>query len=192
MLSLAIISWGAFAQNDYSSMNHSEKDQGKMDMKDNSSASASITVKHSKSASAVIDRYLKLKKALVEDNSQKAASESKNLFDAFAKFNLSAKSNSEQKELSEIIEDASEHAEHISENSGNLDHQREHFETLSNDIRDLIVIAGSDRTLYQMYCPMYNNGDGSMWLSSSIEVKNPFYGSKMMKCGSVQQEFTIK
>jgi hypothetical protein len=39
---------------------------------------------------------------------------------------------------------------------------------------------------------MYNNNEGGMWLSDSRVVMNPFYGSKMMKCGSVQQEITIE
>ncbi|GAB1454578.1 hypothetical protein MASR2M47_46340 [Draconibacterium sp.] len=64
------------------------------------------------------------------------------MFDAFAKFDISAQAKSKQKELGEIIEDASEHAEHISENDGNIDHQREHFEILSTDIKDLVVITG--------------------------------------------------
>jgi hypothetical protein len=39
---------------------------------------------------------------------------------------------------------------------------------------------------------MYNNNAGGMWLSASNEIKNPYYGNKMMKCGSVQQEITVK
>jgi hypothetical protein len=94
--------------------------------------------------------------------------------------------------LGEIIENASENAEHISENSGKIDHQREHFESLSTDLKDLIVLTGSDRTLYQTYCPMYNNSEGGTWLSETTGIKNPFYGSKMLKCGSVQQEIAVK
>ncbi len=165
LLSLALVSWGAFA---------------------------SVKVERSQSASAIIDNYLALKDALVQDDSKNAASSAKKLSDAFAKFDLAAQAKQQQKDLTEIIEDASEHAEHISENSGNIDHQREHFEILSKDIRDLILITGSDRTLYQAFCPMYNNKEGGIWLSASSEIKNPFYGSKMLKCGSVQQEITVK
>jgi len=114
------------------------------------------------------------------------------LVDAFAKFDLSAQAKQQQKELAEIIEVASEHAEHIAENGRKIDHQREHFEMLSKDIRDLTLIAGSDRTLYQAFCPMYNNKEGGVWLSASKEIKNPFFGNKMLKCGSVQQEISVK
>jgi hypothetical protein len=194
LLSVALVSWGAFAQHDHSKMTHSTDGHSTMDSKmtDKSMVQSSVKVEHSQSASAIIDNYLALKDALVQDDSKNAASSGKKLFDAFSKFDISSKPKTQQKELSEIIEDASEHAEHISENSGNIDHQREHFEMLSKDIRDLALITGSDRTLYQAFCPMYNNKEGGIWLSASSEIKNPFYGNKMLKCGSVQQEISVK
>jgi hypothetical protein len=33
---------------------------------------------------------------------------------------------------------------------------------------------------------MYDKG--SAWLSTTKEVKNPYYGSKMLKCGSVKKQ----
>jgi hypothetical protein len=89
----------------------------------------------------------------------------------------------QQKELADIIEDATEHAEHISESE--IDHQREHFKTLSKDITDMVAITGTKSTLYEQFCPMYDKG--SAWLSTSKEVKNPYYGSRMLKCGKVQK-----
>ena len=194
LLSLALVSWGAFAQHDHSKMGHSTGGHSNMDpkMANKSMVQSSVNVERSKSATAIIDNYLALKDALVADNSNKAASSGKTLFDAFAKFDISAHPKSQQKELGEIIEDAREHAEHISENKGNIEHQREHFEMLSTDIKDMVIITGSDRNLYQAFCPMYNNNEGGMWLSASGEIKNPFYGNKMLKCGSVQQEITVK
>ena len=194
LLSLALVSWGAFAQHDHSKMNHSTDGHATMDskMNDKNMVQSSVKVEHSQSASAIIDNYLALKDALVQDDSKNAASSGEKLFDAFSKFDISSQPKTQQKELGEIIEDASEHAEHISENSGNIDHQREHFEILSKDIRDLTLITGSDRTLYQAFCPMYNNNEGGIWLSASSEIKNPFFGNKMLKCGSVQQEISVK
>ena len=194
LLSLALVSLGAFAQHDHSKMNHSTDGHSTMDSKmaNKNMVQSTVKVERSQSATAIIDNYLALKDALAQDNSKNAASSGKKLFDAFAKFNLSAQAKQQQKELAEIIEDASEHAKHISENSGNIDHQREHFEILSKDIRDLTLITGSDRTLYQAFCPMYNNNEGGIWLSASKEIKNPYFGSKMLKCGSVQQEISVK
>ena len=60
--------------------------------------------------------------------------------------------------------------------------------TLSIDIADMVAITGAAKTLYQQYCPMYNNNKGGMWLSASEEIKNPYYGAKMLNCGEVQKE----
>ena len=88
--------------------------------------------------------------------------------------------------MKDIIEDATEHAEHIEKSP--IDHQREHFDVLSKDMIDLIAITGTEEKLYQDFCPMYNNNKGAQWLSATKEIKNPYYGAKMMSCGSVQKE----
>ena len=92
----------------------------------------------------------------------------------------------QHKEYMEIVENAKEQAEHIVKSP--IDHQREHFEVLSNDVNDLITLLGTDKTLYQTFCPMYNNKKGAIWLSETDEIKNPFYGSKMLTCGKVQKQ----
>lgn len=139
-------------------------------------------------ATAILDNYLELKNALVADDTEKAASIGKHLFKVLGEFDRSTVTESQKQEVDEIIEDAREHAEHIAGNSGKMDHQREHFEILSKDVEDLIAITGTDRVLYKTFCPMYNNNKGAIWLSETKDIKNPYYGSKMMKCGEVQEE----
>ncbi len=194
MLSLALVSWGAYAQHDHSKMDHSKNGDSNMEsmMKQKSVVPSSIKFEHSVSVTPIIESYLTLKNELVADNSAKAAKSGKMLFEALAKYDYSTQSDSQKKELDEIIENAKEQAEHISENKGNIDHQREHFEVLGTDIKDLIAFEGADRTLYQIYCPMYDNNKGAIWLSASSEIKNPFFGSKMLSCGSVQHTIAVK
>ncbi|MCP9200194.1 MULTISPECIES: DUF3347 domain-containing protein [Christiangramia] len=134
-------------------------------------------------AEAVLSDYFNLKDALVGDDTKKAAQSGTKLVASLKAFDTKSYSKEEQEELADIIEDATEHAEHISESA--IDHQREHFKTLSKDITDMVAITGTKNTLYEQYCPMYDKG--SAWLSSSNEVKNPYYGSKMLKCGKVQK-----
>jgi len=194
MLFLALVSWGASAQHDHSSSGHSGSSHSNTapKMKEEPRVIPSIKVKHSLLVTSILDNYLALKDALVDDNSKKAASSGKMLFDALGKFDLSSQDASKQKELKEILDDAKENAEHISENGDKIDHQREHFELLGGDLKDMIVITGSDRTLYQLFCPMYNNNKGGKWLSASDKIKNPFFGKKMEKCGRVLVEISVK
>lgn len=136
----------------------------------------------------LVASYLQLKNALVSDDAKEAAIAAEVMVRAFKGFNASGFNSDQQKEIAEIIENASEQVEHIADNASKIEHQREHFEVLSNDMSDLIAIVGSEQTLYQTKCPMYNKGKGGIWLSETKEIKNPFYGGKMLTCGSVQKE----
>lgn len=136
--------------------------------------------------SAIVDGYLVLKNALVNENSEKAAEGGKMMLTAFSNFEMTKLTETQHAKYMEIAESAQEHVEHIVKNP--IDHQREHFEDLSKDILDMIALVGTDKTLYQDFCPMASNNKGAMWLSEIKEIKNPYFGSKMMKCGSIQKQ----
>jgi len=131
--------------------------------------------------------YINLKNKLVQDNSDAAAEKAKTLLASLNRFNTKTLNPIQEKEYLEIADDAKEHAEHIGKNAGKIDHQREHFATLSKDINDLIKMFGTKQKLYQDYCPMYNDGKGAIWISEIKEIKNPFYGSQMLTCGSLKK-----
>ncbi len=79
----------------------------------------------------------------------------------------------------------------LTENKAEITLQRENFEALSRAVKNIVVEMGSDRTLYQTYCPMYNDNKGGMWLSASSEVRNPFFGDNMLSCGKVQEVLLV-
>lgn len=137
-------------------------------------------------AGRVFDIYLELKNALVADDKDKAAEAGGRLMSALKGFDHNTYGSEKQQEIREIIEDAAEHAEHISRSP--IDHQREHFDMLSKDMIDLVEITGTEKTLYVDHCPMYNDNKGANWLSESKEIRNPYYGSRMMSCGSMQRQ----
>lgn len=65
--------------------------------------------------------------------------------------------------------------------------QREYFSTFSADMLHLVHdIKLSEAAVYQMYCPMKKAG----WLSKESNVRNPYFGSSMLTCGTVTE--TIK
>jgi|TARA_B110000196_G_scaffold268245_1_gene242274 hypothetical protein len=168
--------------------NHHNDGHGSMvnNLSENTTKAASI--QNQSSTSEIIDAYLQLKNALTEDNEEKAAEAGNAILTAFSNFNISQLTEDQHKEYVEIVENAKEQAEHIVKSP--IDHQREHFEVLSTDIKDLIALLGIETgtTLYETFCSMYNNHTGAMWLSETEEIKNPFYGSKMLTCGKVQKQ----
>lgn len=156
-------------------MNH-EKMDDTMDLAMNDAQDAT--------AEAILKDYFNLKDALVGDNNEKAKELGAVLVKSLGSLDNSKYAESQQQELKDIIENATEQAEHISKND--IKHQREHFKVLSKDITDMVAITGTAIKLYEQFCPMYDGG--SAWLSLNEEVRNPYYGSSMLKCGKVQRE----
>ena len=65
-----------------------------------------------------------------------------------------------------------------------IDKQRVVFKALSEKSITLAGLVGVGTTIYQQHCPMY--AGGSSWLSFNEEIRNPYYGDKMLKCGVVE------
>lgn len=132
---------------------------------------------------AVVTHYLHLKNALATDDSKEAAATSSELQKALVALGKEAMNTAQKKAYADIAGDAGEHAEHISENAGNIKHQREHFQGLSENIYDLVKAFGASTILYKDYCPMAK----AMWLSEIRDIKNPYYGKSMSTCGQVKE-----
>lgn len=141
------------------------------------------------SIAPIVTDYLSLKNALVSDDANAAADAGKKLFATLNKVDMKTVPADNHKKYMDITDDIKENAEHIGDNAGKIDHQREHLASLSEDISDLITLFGSPQALYQDHCPMFNDGKGAIWLSESKAIKNPYYGSKMITCGMVEKTF---
>lgn len=130
---------------------------------------------------SLVQNYLAVKNALVNNEESKAAKASGRITELVKNFDKSFLTSDQKKVYDGIEDDLKEQAAQISKNK--IDGQREHFSTLSKDVYSLVKAFGTDIALYHDQCPMYNNG--SMWLSETKEIRNPYYGSAMMTCGSV-------
>ena len=77
--------------------------------------------------------------------------------------------------------------------SANLEEQRAAFVILNENMVVLVNnISGIAPDLYLQRCPMANNSKGAVWLSSSSEIRNPYYGDAMLTCGSVIDTLGLK
>ncbi len=138
----------------------------------------------------LLKNYLALKTALTKDDAKAAGRASSNILRVLAKVDMKSIGDKQMKDYMDIADDLKENAEHIRDNAGKIDHQREHFEFVSRDVKDLIDLLGTgSMKLYQDFCPMYNDGKGAIWISEIKEIKNPYYGNQMISCGSVKKEY---
>ena len=172
------------AAHDHTDGSHSHDDATKVEVNTDATSVTQTTFY----INEIISDYLKLKNALTKDDTKGAANAGKTLYATFNKVNTNTIDPKLKTEYIDIADDAKEHTEHIGDNVGKIDHQREHFVMLSKDVNDLIKIFGAKQKLYQDFCPMYNEGKGAIWISESKEIKNPYYGSKMLTCGSMKKQ----
>lgn len=136
----------------------------------------------------LVQHYLHIKNALTEDNGTEAATAAKQMVAAMQQVDAGSFSAEQQKVFDDVKDNMKEHAEHVSTNAAKLDHQREHFEMLSQDMYDMLKVFKPSQQLFLTHCPMYNDNKGANWLSETKDIKNPFYGKKMLDCGLVKEE----
>jgi hypothetical protein len=144
-----------------------------------------LDAKVSADIKTVVGHYLHIKNALANDNADEAAEGAKAMSEALAKIDKSLFTAEQKKVYDDNEDDLKEHAEHISKSK--LDHQREHFSMMSEDMYSLVKAFGGGQPLYHDHCPMYNDKKGALWLSETKEINNPYMGTKMPKCGSVEE-----
>lgn len=137
----------------------------------------------------VFDLYFEVKDALVKSDPNQVAAKAIALSVALKVVDMNKLGNEEHMVWMKVMKGLGGAADQIAKNK-NLDKQREIFMTLSKDIYELVKVSKPEVPVYYQHCPMYNNGKGSNWLSKEKAVKNPYYGSQMLTCGSTVE--TIK
>ena len=138
---------------------------------------------------AVFDNYFAVKDALVKTDGNTASAKATALLSAINAVKMETLKTDEHTIWMKVLKNIKEDAEHIADTK-DAKHQRDHFDTLSKNIYDLIKVSKQETPTYYQFCPMANNGKGANWLSKENVVKNPYYGSMMLSCGKVTE--TIK
>ncbi|WP_169719530.1 DUF3347 domain-containing protein [Olivibacter sitiensis] len=126
------------------------------------------------SAALILSSYMRVKDALVESDAVKASDEADKLASMLSNY--------------EGCENTSMLAQEIA-NNHDLAAQRAAFKAVSHDIIGVFEHAPkASGTIYLQHCPMYDENKGGDWLSTSSEIRNPYYGDEMLTCGKVIKE----
>lgn len=113
--------------------------------------------------------YLALKDALVRSDAAGAQM-------AAARLSKHIQGNADFKSLSEYIAEEAE-----------LEKQRMAFFQINEIAEQVFREDLKAGTIYKQYCPMAFNNTGGPWLSDAGEIRNPYFGDRMLKCGTVQE-----
>ncbi|NJW53157.1 DUF3347 domain-containing protein [Salinimicrobium oceani] len=124
---------------------------------------------------AAYQHYMHIKTALVNTNAEEAQNGGKMMVEALAK----VEDNTQALEAAKTIA-----------NSAEINEQRTAFQELSAAMEVMLKESLRSGEVYKQFCPMAFDGKGAFWLSASKEVRNPYYGDKMLKCGRVEATIT--
>ncbi|MCT2562729.1 DUF3347 domain-containing protein [Chryseobacterium herbae] len=165
--------------------NDSGHDHSKMTQAETSPAQNTSPLK------PVFDTYFSIKNALVKTDAEAASVTASKLVVVTKAIEMTKLSTEEHVVWMKVMKDLTASAENIS-SAKDISKQRETFALLSKNIYDLAKVSQYDTPIYYQHCPMFNNGKGADWLSQENEIKNPFFGSKMINCGSTVETIDNK
>ena len=63
--------------------------------------------------------------------------------------------------------------------------QRELFALFTEEAGPLFENALSKGTIYKKLCPMAFDSEGAHWYADVEEISNPYFGERMLRCGSI-------
>lgn len=162
----------------------------------NHAAHNNATAAHSQHAAVsnnsldrVLSSYFEIKNALIADNTQQTSVKAKDLQQALATVKMEELSDKTHTLWMRTQKDMTALAGKIA-TAKNISQQRDSFALLSETLFPLVQESATTATIYYQHCPMYANGKGANWLSKEQAIKNPYYGSKMLTCGSTVETIT--
>lgn len=115
-------------------------------------------------------QYMELRKSLVETNATAAAAAAKGLQETLAE------SQPELRDLAAAIAGAAD-----------VEAQRALFAEFVGKSEAYFAGSLSGGTVYKQFCPMAFGNKGGYWLSDVAEIRNPYFGDKMLTCGTVAE-----
>ncbi len=153
----------------------------------NDSITSSDSLKSNDLLSGVLSAYLAIKNALVADDGKTTQANAKTLIEEINKVPMDKMTSKQHTAWMKQVKKLSHDAEHIN-GTDEIEHQREHFVTLSKNIYAVAKAFNTNTSiLYYQYCPMANEGKGAYWISEKEKVNNPYMGKKMPSCGSTKE-----
>jgi hypothetical protein len=141
-----------------------------------------------KQLSATFEEYLALKDALVASDAEAARSAATQARNVLTTVDGSLLSGAAQNDWNAYREGMDRALDAIALES-DLEKQRELFSDFTASMYESVKAFGLGGGIaFYEYCPMAFDNEGGYWLSDSETIRNPYFGDKMLTCGSVQEK----
>lgn len=137
----------------------------------------------------VINAYLEMKDALVNSNASaadNAAAKMSSMVEAVDGSSLEGEGKEAWEQHASLYKNKLNEMQHVQ----SLEEKRSYFSHISEIVYCTVKSFDlkEDMELYATYCPMAFDGKGAYWIAETDQIRNPYFGEKMMKCGEVKEE----
>ncbi len=136
--------------------------------------------------------YIAIKNAFTSDNASGASSNAEKFIELTTSLPMEKMNMDQHTEWMKVFDQLKSDALLISK-AKDLSKQRSAFQSLSKNVAAVVkVFKLNDKTVYQQFCPMYNNSKGAVWVSEQSTIKNPYFGKSMPTCGNTTEVIKAK
>lgn len=151
--------------------------EGETEEKETAVAKTEIPEELKDKIEELLKNYLKIQKALVKDDKDSAFQELKN-FKAVLDASLRHK----------VLAEIHSSIHHLPQED--LKNIRESFSNISLSLRNFLdKYENPLKPLYLAFCPMSLDGEKGYWFQKEEKIANPYLGSAMPRCGTIEKEY---
>jgi hypothetical protein len=147
-----------------------------------------VDPKFQQQLAAVFTAYVELKDAFVATDAAKVKAEAKETLNALAKVDMKLLTGAAHNDWMNYLSPLESSLKEI-EASSDIEAQRKSFSTVSDNLYKSVKAFGlGGVTAFYEYCPMAFDNEGAYWLSDKDQIRNPYFGDKMLTCGQVKEK----
>ncbi len=120
----------------------------------------------------VFEHYIEIKNALVASDNAAAQEHAKMLKESL----VEAKAEQSLVDAANLLMEATD-----------INKQREAFSKVTKGMETVLKGSLSSGQIYKQFCPMAFEGKGDYWYTNEEEIRNPYFGEKMLNCGRIEE-----
>jgi Cu(I)/Ag(I) efflux system membrane fusion protein len=153
------------------------------------SVSASVPKEFKKEIGKVLQDYLTLQAALAGDDDAAAKKAGEKFTSTLKKMDMSLLKGEALTLGTKTMETLRKGTEMIAA-AQDIEAMREAFEPLSVGMANSVERLGVEikGPVFELYCSMAFNNRGAIWLQQDEDIRNPYFGAQMLKCGEVKRQ----
>lgn len=126
--------------------------------------------------------YLNLKEGLVAADNQRTDRAAKEMRSIITDPSFNELEGEAHDHIARMGRDVIRMVEH-----SDVEEQRNYLNSLSTSLFTMLKAGDIQTEAYLQHCPMAFDNQGAYWVSDKEEIRNPYYGDRMLKCGSVRE-----